>query len=216
MADLHDVAVKPDIRTGELGVRRVRKAYEQVYDQLQAMILGGELPQGHRLASEPQLASEFGVSRGTIREALRLLLAEGLIRTAKGAGGGSFVTIPTVDHVSEFLQRNLELLSLTEGLSLEEFLETRALIEIFAVRQAAMRRTAADVDALRATLTSDRSLSPEDQYLQNKGFHIKLVESCQNRLLTLSAQPSSSCSIRICSVRPWNLISRAACAPTTR
>lgn len=170
--------------------RRVRKAYEQVYDQLQGMIISGELPRGHRLPSEPGLASEFGVSRSTIREALRLLLAEGLVRTAKGTGGGTFVTLPTVDHVSEFLERNFELLSLTDDVTLAEFMEVRELIEVFAVRQAASRRTAEDIAALRATLLpDDASLSADEQYLHNKEFHAVLVEACGNTMLRISAQP---------------------------
>ncbi|MEA2247030.1 MAG: hypothetical protein QOH46_1559, partial [Solirubrobacteraceae bacterium] len=108
--------VVPDPGAGStaLPLRRVRKAYEQVYDQLRGMVLSGELARGQRLPTEVALAAEFGVSRGTIREAMRLLVAENLIRTAKGAGGGNFVMLPTVDHISRFVQRNIELLSQTD------------------------------------------------------------------------------------------------------
>jgi GntR family transcriptional regulator, transcriptional repressor for pyruvate dehydrogenase complex len=171
-------------------VARVRKAYEQVYDQLHSMILSGELPQGHRLPTEDRLAADFGVSRSTIREALRLLLAQNLIRTVKGSGGGSFVTMPTVDHVSEFLERNFELLSLTDDVTLPEFLEARELVEVFAVRQAARRRTSEDLAALRATLLpSESALPPHEQYLHNKEFHSILVAACGNALLRISAEP---------------------------
>lgn len=171
-------------------LKRVRKAYEQVYDQLREMILSGRLRQGHRLPSEAELATQFGVSRSTVREALRLLLAEGMIRTAKGAGGGSFVTLPTVDHISEFLERNVELLSHTDDVTLAEFLETRQLIEVFAVRQAAVRRTPEDVEALRATLLpSDSELPADAQYQHNKEFHAVLVGACGNSLLRIAAQP---------------------------
>ena len=86
-----------------MSVRRVRKAYEQVADQLRDLIVSGGSREGERLPNETVLAREFGVSRATVREALRLLTAQSLIRTAKGAGGGTYVTMPTVDHVSEFL-----------------------------------------------------------------------------------------------------------------
>ncbi|MGH3039100.1 MAG: FadR/GntR family transcriptional regulator, partial [Gaiellaceae bacterium] len=75
-------------------VRRVRKAYEQVNDQLRELIVSGELAPGERLPNEAVLAREFGVSRATVREALRILTAQNLIRTTKGAGGGSYVTLP--------------------------------------------------------------------------------------------------------------------------
>jgi DNA-binding FadR family transcriptional regulator len=173
---------------GGLALRRVRKAYEQVYDQLRAMILSGELSRGQRLPAEAALATQFGVSRGTIREALRLLVAENLIRTAKGQGGGNFVMLPTVDHISRFVQRNIELLSHTDDVTLPEFLEARELIEIFAVRQAAIRRTEEDIEALRDTL-SNSELSAEEQYIQNKEFHSVLVDVCGNALLQIAAQP---------------------------
>ena len=84
-----------------LPLRRVRKGYEQVADQLRELIVTGELPQGGRLPTETVLARDLGVSRTTVREALRLLAAQGLIRTSKGQTGGSYVTLPTVDHISE-------------------------------------------------------------------------------------------------------------------
>ena len=67
----------------------MRKAYEQVADQLRELIVTGELAPGERLPTETVLAREFGVSRATVREALRLLAAQGLIRTAKGAAAGA-------------------------------------------------------------------------------------------------------------------------------
>jgi GntR family transcriptional repressor for pyruvate dehydrogenase complex len=93
----------PDPAVVLVPLRRVRKSYEQVADQLRDLIVRGQLRQGGRLPPEATLARELGVSRATVREALRLLAAQGLIRTAKGSGGGSFVTLPTVDHISESL-----------------------------------------------------------------------------------------------------------------
>lgn len=171
-------------------VQRVRKAYEQVYDQLRDLILSGQLPQGHRLPNESQLATRFGVSRATVREALRLLAAERLVRSAKGTGGGTFVTLPTLDHVEEFLQRNYELLSLTDDVTLPELLEARALLEVFAVRRVAERCAPEDVAALRATLVPPGAdLGPEEAYLHNREFHTVLVDACGNGLLRISAQP---------------------------
>ncbi len=68
--------------------RRRPKAYEEVADTLLARIARGQLSDGDRLPGEIGLADEFGVSRATIREALRLLGAQDLIHTSKGAGGG--------------------------------------------------------------------------------------------------------------------------------
>lgn len=172
-----------------LPVRQVRKAYEQVYDQLRSMILQGVLAQGQRLPTEAALAMKFEVSRGTIREALRLLTAENLVRTVRGPGGGSFVTLPTVDHISEFIQRNIALLGQAEHLTLPEFLEMRMLIEVFAVRKAALQRTEEDLEKFRATLEHENELTPDEQYSHNIDFHLHLLELCDNSLLQIMIQP---------------------------
>jgi DNA-binding FadR family transcriptional regulator len=171
-------------------VQRVRKGYEQVADQLRGLILDGELEQGERLPNETVLAEEFGVSRATVREALRLLAAQNLIRTAKGAGGGSYVTLPTVDHISEFLRANIGLLSDARDLTLHELIEARALLEVPAARLAAERRRVDDVDRLRAAIPTDSiRLDTQSEFVQNAEFHTTLIECCGNRLLYIAAQP---------------------------
>jgi DNA-binding FadR family transcriptional regulator len=188
-------------------IQRVRKAYEQVYDQLRELIMTGELARGERLPNEAILARDFGVSRGTVREALRVLAAQSLIRTAKGAGGGSFVTLPTVDHVSEFLRLNISLLSESEDVTLEEFLEARHLLEVFAAKLAAERRRPEDLVVMRATVQDDpTTLTPEEQYAMNKDFHSAVVTSSRNTLLKIATQP-------IYSVLQTNL-DRSHMAPT--
>lgn len=171
-------------------LQRVRKAYEQVYDQLRELIMRGELERDQRLPGEAALAREFGVSRGTVREALRLLAAQSLIRTAKGAGGGSFVTLPTADHVSEVLQANIRLLNESREVSATEMLETRELLETFAARMAATRRGQRDLERLRACIIEDPlELGTERQHVQNTAFHTALLEASQNTLLAIAAQP---------------------------
>jgi DNA-binding FadR family transcriptional regulator len=171
-------------------VRRVRKAYEQVNDQLRELIVSGGLAPGERLPNEAVLAREFGVSRATVREALRILTAQNLIRTTKGAGGGSYVTLPTVDHISEFLRGNLKLLSESDHVTLEEFLELRELIEVPAARLAAERASQADVDRLRETIPEQPlRMTTQEQFIYNKGFHTVIVEACGNTLLYIATQP---------------------------
>lgn len=194
-ASLDDPAPGPEVPMGRVlpgaaPIQRVRKAYEQVYDQLRELIMSGELARGERLPNEAVLAREFGVSRGTVREALRVLAAQNLIRTAKGAGGGSFVTLPTVDHISAFLQSNIALLSESEDVTLEEFLEARELLEVFAARLAAARRSPEDIERMRDTIVADPSaLSVEDRFVYNKEFHSAVLGASCNTLLCIAAQP---------------------------
>jgi GntR family transcriptional repressor for pyruvate dehydrogenase complex len=81
---------EPNSRRGardSLGIQPVKTAYQQVADQLRSLILGGDLSPGDRLPPESELIELFGVSRGTVREALRALASQGLITTSRGATG---------------------------------------------------------------------------------------------------------------------------------
>ena len=137
------------------------------------------------------LARQFGVSRGTVREALRALEAHNLIRTAKGASGGSFVTLPTVDHVSEFLEANISLLSEANDVTLEEFLETRRLLEVFAARQCALRRDDDDLARLRDDDPREprRTRRPSSATSTTSEFHTAVLDAAGNTLLRIAAQP---------------------------
>lgn len=174
----------------QLPLRRVRKGYEQVADQLRELIVTGALPQGGRLPTETELARRLGVSRTTVREALRLLAAQGLIRTAKGQTGGSYVTLPTVDHVSESLRSNIALLADARDLTLDELIEVRVLLEVPAARLAARRRHEGDIERLRETIPPDRpALDTQTEFVHNRDFHATLIDCCENRLLRIAAQP---------------------------
>ena len=175
---------------GAVPVRRVRKAYEQVADQLRDVIVTGKLAPGDRLPNEAVLAHEFGVSRATVREALRVLAAQSLIRTAKGAAGGSYVTLPTVDHISAFVHANVELLTESQHVTLGELLEARELLEVPATRLAAARRTAVDLERLRATVpTEQMKLGTKEEFVYNSEFHSCVLDASGNALLSIAAQP---------------------------
>lgn len=171
-------------------VHRVRKAHEQVYQQLRGMIMRGDFERGERLPRETALAEQFGVSRGTVREALNTLASHNLIRKSRGAGGGSFVTLPTVDHISDFLSTNIALLSEARDITPSDLLEARYLLEGWAARKAAARRTAAELQAIRACILDDAGkVGTEEQFKFNAGFHGGVIAAAHNTLLALAAQP---------------------------
>jgi GntR family transcriptional repressor for pyruvate dehydrogenase complex len=171
-------------------VRRVQKAYEQVADQLRGLIVGGALHPGDRLPNETVLAKEFGVSRATVREALRILSAQRLIVTAKGAGGGTYVSSPGFDFISEFLQANISLLTEMNHISLQELLEAREHLEVFAARMAAERRSEEELALLRESVpTAETQLGKSERFEFNIGFHSLLMKVSGNGLLYVSALP---------------------------
>jgi GntR family transcriptional repressor for pyruvate dehydrogenase complex len=166
------------------------KAYEQVAETLRGRVVAGELEPGQRLPAETALAAEYGVSRATVREALRLLAAQNLVRTAKGATGGSYVTLPSADHLSESLRSGLGLLAETKDVSLEELLEARELLEVPAARLAASRRREEDLERLRAAIPGEPlRLGTEEQFVYNRDFHSIVIEASCNTLLLIAAQP---------------------------
>lgn len=169
---------------------RAAKAYEVVAARLRGQILEGELPQGARLPNETVLAEAYGVSRATVREALRLLAAQNLIRTAKGAGGGSYVTVPSADHISESLRSGIDLLAVAEDVTLEELLEARELLEVPAARLAALRRSPEDLERLHGAIPpGSLRLATQEHFALNKDFHSFVIEASGNTLLAIAAQP---------------------------
>jgi DNA-binding FadR family transcriptional regulator len=166
------------------------KQYELVADRLRARVVHGDLQPGERLPNEAALASDFGVSRATVREALRVLAAQSLIRTSKGAGGGSYVTLPSVDGVSEYVRSSITLLADAEDVTLEELLEARELLEVPAARLAAARRGEGELERLRAAIPDQPlRLGTQRQFVYNQDFHLAVIDGCRNALLAIAAQP---------------------------
>ncbi|MGE0307245.1 MAG: FadR/GntR family transcriptional regulator [Acidimicrobiia bacterium] len=94
---------------------RVQKASELVADRIRRRIVRGDLPVGTRLPPEEELMASFGVARTTLREALRVLEAQGLLRIRRGRGGGGVVTLPTLTQASETLGAYLQLNRVRRG-----------------------------------------------------------------------------------------------------
>jgi GntR family transcriptional regulator, transcriptional repressor for pyruvate dehydrogenase complex len=167
---------------------RVVRAFDQVAMQLRDLILGGQLTPGDRLPIEGELSTAFGVSRSTVREALRVLASEGLVRTVRGIGGGSFVTEPDTEQVTSFLQMHIQLLTGSAQVSLDELIQARALLEVPAAGLAAERRKPDDLDRLDE-LNGLRPTESIEIHRVSREFHLVIVDMAGNRLLRLMAEP---------------------------
>lgn len=164
---------------------RVLRPREQVEEQIKRAILTGQLAVGSKLPSEAALAAEFSVSRTTVREALRSLVANGLLTKVPGSGGGSFVR--SVDHWSlgrTVLEGMSNLLQLGT-LDASEVNDVRYMLEVPAARLAAENRTDADlrvleriVEHLAATSLDDPKVSAMDAQ-----FHTTIAMVSRNRVL---------------------------------
>jgi len=169
---------------------RSASAYEQIADRLKELVLTGALHEGARLPTETTLAAEFGVSRATVRESVRMLGAQGLVVATKGARGGTFVTRPTLDYASRLLQANVALLTEIDDITLDDLLEARRLIEVPAARLAARRRTDEDLARLAEVIPDDASVpAASERFSANAGFHTHLMAASGNALLEVAALP---------------------------
>lgn len=171
-------------------IRPVRRAYEQVADQMRQWILSGSLVVGDRLPTEGELAERFGTSRSTIREALRLLSSENLIQTRPGAKGGSSVSQPDPGRITDSLRVSLSLLVGTSELDLAELVAAREIMEIPAASLAAVNCQDEHLATLATLLpTHPAQMDPDELFEVDRAFHETLLRASGNRLLPLVVSP---------------------------
>src|SRR3982751_6174688 len=119
----------------------IARASSSIADQVRQAILTGKLDQGDRLPPERELAEQFGVSRVTVRDALRALEAMGLIEVRVGARGGAFVTVPTGSLVGQTMSDMMMMSAITP----EDIVEARLVVEVGAGTAACARATEDDI-----------------------------------------------------------------------
>lgn len=170
--------------------RPIRRAYEQVADEIREQIDEGALRPGTRLPTEEALAEQFQTSRSTVREALRLLAAWHLVRVVVGRSGGAFVASPDVADVADVIGGNVALLTSSASVTLEAVLEARQLIEVPAAGLAAERWTDEMLAAIADTLVVDPTKeSAEEQFVKDQRFHLAVLEATQNPMVMIATQP---------------------------
>src|SRR3954453_385302 len=122
----------PAMRFADVEVRKLSTA---LADSITDTILKNALKPGARLPSEREMREQFGVGRGTLREALRVLEAEGLITVRSGPHGGLVVAKPDANR----LARLLILLLLAESATLRHVFDVRIVLEPLAAAEAAQK-----------------------------------------------------------------------------
>jgi DNA-binding FadR family transcriptional regulator len=156
-------------------------AYQQLAERLRDEILAGSLAAGERLPGEADLCEAEGVSRSTVREAIRLLEAQQLVITTRGTTGGSFVAQHSPGRIHRELGTSLDLLVGNDELTVEQIIEARRLLEVPAVALAAERCTPEQLAELRRCLDEGRA--------GNERFHQLLLAASGNPLLEVMTTP---------------------------
>ena len=163
-------------------VKKIR-LYESIVQQIQHLILSGNLKSGERLPPERELAEQLNVSRTSIREALRALEMMGFLVSRVGTGGGTYVREISLDSIispfSQVLLRNDEFIV--------ELLELRLFLEIEVARLAALRRTEETLTAMETAI--DRMAKDIEEggtgLNGDNDFHRAIASAANNRVIQL-------------------------------
>ena len=158
---------------------------KQIAENIGSAIIEGRLKVNERLPTEEELARQFGVSRPTIREALKRLAAQKLVLSRRGPSGGTFVNKLSLEEVGSTLATYSTLLVSMGEFDLAEIAQARFELEVVCARLAAAHRGAAHLAALEAELEAQGSSAiPDVEFCASDiRFHRALVDSTGNRFL---------------------------------
>ncbi|ASY36399.1 MULTISPECIES: FadR/GntR family transcriptional regulator [Streptomyces] len=154
-----------------------------IVEQIRMLLKEEKLKPGDRLPSERDLCVHFGVSRVTVREALRILEAGGLVEIRVGARGGAFVTTPDSRQVGEGLATLLSLSPLTAA----EVTEARLVFELGIVPLIVERATDEDLDELFALCDTHIAAMEEGVYTMEMSaeFHTRVADCTHNAAIRM-------------------------------
>lgn len=164
-----------------LSPMEVPRASDVLATELRERILSGEYPEDTPLPPERELVVQTRMSRTTVREALRILEVQGLIRIKAGRAGGAFVQRPGEESVA----RSLQLLIRGRQIRPASVHETRAAIEPSCARLAAMHRTPGDLHRLEVANEAIAGGGDLDAFLRaNVDWHVAVATASHNEILT--------------------------------
>jgi GntR family transcriptional repressor for pyruvate dehydrogenase complex len=165
----------------------VVRPYEQIVRQIQEAIRDNALTEGDRLPTERELAETFGVSRSVVREAIKVLAAQGMVESRQGSG--LFVRNRPIESVSRAI-----VLSVSPDLmSVDRLFEFRKLLEVDAARLAALRATPEHIAALQETVEGYRPAPDggpnwERFSAVDNAIHAQIAEAAGNPYLTVMVE----------------------------
>jgi GntR family transcriptional repressor for pyruvate dehydrogenase complex len=163
------------------------RAPSLIIDQIRLLIRNGKLSAGDRLPSERDLGERFGVSRVTVREALRGLEANGLVTIKVGARGGAFVTAPTAEGLAESISDLIALSVLTAA----ELTEARQVFELGMIPVVCERADDQDIaELLEICDRADALLAGGDgvPVSLSAEFHLRVARASHNQVVEMFAR----------------------------
>lgn len=156
----------------------------QIADSIRRAIIDGELAVDQRLPTEEELAQRFSVSRPTVREALKRLAAQNLIRSRRGPTGGTFVNRPDQAQVREALTGAATMLVTLGEFDLDAIAEARRELELGCVALAVERREAAHLERMAEEIAIQESDVDDAGFCASDiRLHRALVDATGNPVL---------------------------------
>lgn len=156
------------------------KLIDEAQHKIKEMILNKEFDENGYLPSEGELCKKLGISRSTVREAVRSMEVRGFLKRVHGKG------IMVVDDSINVMSRSIRDMMSLGDFSVDELLEVRKIIEIQTASLAAKQATQKDIEALRDVLENMENATVMDDTYHNNDleFHMTLVQSANNHLLS--------------------------------
>lgn len=181
------------------------RAHELVISAIEEQILAGTLVVGDPLPPERDLAARLGVSRAGVREAIRVLEGQGVVRShvGSGAGAGTFIAALPSAALTRFLRLHVAL----ANFDLDDVVEARVVLERSSAALTAQRASAADLTPVRAALDAmdAADISRESFNEQDTAFHVAIARAGGNVLVA-----DMTVAIRDSLRRPLQAAMRAA------
>jgi GntR family transcriptional regulator, transcriptional repressor for pyruvate dehydrogenase complex len=176
---------QPQEAPGERFPRARTDASEQIALEIRRYLERRDLQPGDRIGTEQELASEFGVSRPTLREGLRLLASSHLIRVGRGRSGGIFVARTPNEGMSRNVSESIATMLAAESVSMSELLDARLFLEVPLAGMAARNATADTAERLQQAIDAAGGHTPgTEPFNEADGtFHRILAEAAGNPLL---------------------------------
>ncbi len=158
---------------------------KQIAEQLREAIVSGRFKIGDRLPTEDELAQRYGVSRPSVREALKRLAAQNLVRARRGPSGGNFVVQPSYEALAESLSASATLLVGMGALEIEEIIEARRMLQSGCLKLAIENATEEQIADIETALQRQKNPQIDDQAFcqADVAFHRALVDAAGNGMI---------------------------------
>ena len=160
------------------------KRADLITDEIKRWVIAGDLRPGQRLPNEAELRQLFGMSKGTVREALKALEVQGLVTLKSGPNGGARLTEVAFSRTFQLLQNHF----FFQAVDLDQIYAVRRLLEPEVAALAATSLSEQDLRDLEAELHDHAAEAAEVRGAADLDFHDRLAMACPNVLLRLQCQ----------------------------